>query len=257
MQAQALQPQIRYMHRAGRCNLIACASTQVPDAVSNGPDGYSNTYLRNSMIPDTSCALEWSNDTVMACGVFEIKRLRPRLVNDFGNKVNETITSIIAAAGIHYGSDTITINSKFFYAQNGVDQTMLSGYGIATRNSCDERTYTNLQAVSWWLDINKPINRWTPGIFVGAAKNIGAQKNLYRDPETNTYTIYSLDTDAEQIDYMFRISPRVLFTEHPFQCGAELEYTGAAFGTVQRDGKVKNAHLANNVRFLISFYYLF
>jgi hypothetical protein len=259
MQAQGLQPQIRYMHRAGKCNLTACLLAQVPDINSNGPEGFTSKYLQNSMIPDAAVALEWynNNDTLMLCGVFEIKRLRPRLVNDNGNKVDETITSVIAAAGIHYGSDDITVNSKIFYAQNGVDQTLLSGYGIATRNSCDTRTYTNLQAVSWWLDINKPINRWTPGIFMGIAKNIGAQKNLYRDPETDNYTIYSLDVDAEQIDSMFRISPRVLFTQHPFQCGAELEYTGAAFGTVQSDGTVKNTKMANNVRFMVSFYYLF
>jgi len=257
LQAQGLQPQLRYAHRTNKCNIIACLLAQVPDSTSNGPDGLSSKYLQNSMIPDAALALELGDEKLMGCGIFDIKRLRPRLVNNFGNRVNETITSITAAASIHYSSDAVTINSKVFYAQNGVDQTLLSGYGVATRNDRDVRTYTNLQAVSWWIYINKPINNWTPGIFIGAAKNIGAQKNLYRAPSTNEPIIYSLNDDSEKIDYLLRISPRVLYTRRPFQCGAELEYTGAAFGTVQCDGTVKNACLANNVRLMVSFYYLF
>lgn len=263
MQPQGLQPQIRYTHHIGKCNVTVCFLTQVPDTISNGPDGFSTSYLRNSMIPDAVLAFECGDEPLMVTGAFEAKRLRPRLVNDLGNKVDETIGSFAAALGVHYGSDDLRISSKITLAQNGVDQTLLSGYAVATRNSCDERTYTNLQAVSGWLDISRPINNWTPGIFMGFAKNLGANNTLYKDPETGTFTIdgdstiYSLDVDAEKIDYMFRISPRVLFTKRPFQCGAELEYTAAAFGDVRPNGKVKNADLVGNVRLLVSFYYLF
>lgn len=263
MQPQGLQPQIRYMHRIGTCNVTACLLTQVPDSISNGPIGFSTSYLRNSMLPEAVLSFECNDKKCMYTGSFEAKRLRPRLVNNLGNKVNETIGSFAAAAGIHYGSDDLRISSKITFAQNGVDQTLLSGYAVATRNNCDERTYTNLQAISGWLDISKPINKWTPGIFMGFAKNLGANHSLYKDPETGEFsidgssTIYSLDVDAEKIDYMFRIAPRVLFTQKPFQCGAELEYTAAAFGTVQDNGTVKNTDLASNVRLMVSFYYLF
>ena len=257
IQAQGLQPQIRYKHRFGELNFLVSALTQVPDSVSNGPDGVSTKYLRTSKTPDTALALEWTRDKLMFCSVFDVKRIRPRTVNDYGNRVNETLVSMIGSLGFHYGDNKAEVNSRFFYTQNAVDQTMLSGYGVATRNAADERTYTNLCALSWWVDAHKAFGRLDYGCFLGCGKNLGSQKNLYFDTEEGRYLTYSLDVDSELIDTIFRVSPRVAYMREPVKFAAELECTGASFGALQADGKISSPKFATNIRLMVSAYFVF
>ncbi len=62
---------------------------------------------------------------------------------------------------------------------------------------------------------------------------------------------------GNNIDHLFRISPRITVTEGRFSFASEVESTTAAYGTMETDGKVTGAENVSNLRLLISTIYKF
>ena len=130
--------------------------------------------------------------------------------------------------------ETISIRSKFVFAQNAADQLMLGGYAVRTvQPFTDIRTYANTQVVAAWLDTaywfdehNKSV-----GLFIGGTKNLGSREPLYIDPTTTQPIVFGLDPN---IDTVWRIAPRFRSIKKPVTLGLELEYTQAAFGNLNR-----------------------
>ena len=97
-----------------------------------------------------------------------------------------------------------------------------------------------------------------PGWFIGVAKNLGARTPIIQsivDTDGNVEkTIYGTGTD---LNYVFRVSPRIQWIVKNFTFAVELEYTRAAYGTIDCDGDVINTVPVGNTRILVSlFYYL-
>ena len=63
--------------------------------------------------------------------------------------------------------------------------------------------------------------------------------------------------DGTDLSYVFRVSPRLTWQVKNFMFAVELEYTRAAYGTIDCDGDVINTVPVGNTRLLVSlFYYL-
>ena len=62
---------------------------------------------------------------------------------------------------------------------------------------------------------------------------------------------------GSNIDYVYRLAPRVDFNSGKMRFSGEIEYTTAAYGTTQSDGTVDDAHEVSNFRLLIGVYYFF
>jgi hypothetical protein len=89
--------------------------------------------------------------------------------------------------------------------------------------------------------------RWQLGLFIAYAKNLGAG-------ELVTGPYYARGSN---IDYAYRISPRLIFNVRKFRLAGEFEYTVAAYGTTNEKGYVSNASEVGNLRFLLGVYYFF
>lgn len=262
IQAVGVDPMVSLAYLTDHCRLELSALEQASDSYSNGPHGFSSEYIRNAIVPNLNFCAEYiiSGETLIGAD-FDYMRLKPRLVNDEGNHVNESINSFIACAYGTFEQDTWRFCSKIFYAQNGTDQGLISGYAVHSRNPLDgSQTYTNLQAIAAWADFAyfwKTHHQIVPGIFIGGTKNIGSVDALFRDPATGQPIIYDLGAHNAEIDYVFRISPRCEYQRGPYKVAAEVELTRAAFGTILDNGKVVNAIPVNNVRVFLAFYYIF
>lgn len=251
----ARNPQVRITPQFGDVKLILAAIAQVNN-VSNGPIGYSSTYMRNAHMPDLHAQAQlFANKHVFGAG-FDFKRLVPRLESDTGYKVDESINSVAAIGYIALNFENFRIHTKASFVQNGTEFDNLSGYAVHCIDPVtDGREYANLRSACVWMDIILKHNACEPAIFAGYTKNLGANKTIIpKNPVTGESLIYALDPNIAAV---WRISPRVRWYFDPFVIGIEFEYTNAAHGTVNNKGNVDDARPVGNFRSLAAAWYNF
>ena len=89
--------------------------------------------------------------------------------------------------------------------------------------------------------------RWQTGIFGAYSKNLGAGEMV-----TGPYF-----SKGSNIDYLYRVSPRLVLNVNKFRIAGEIEYTVAAYGKTNAKGYVSDASEVGNLRGLIGVYYFF
>ncbi len=240
-------------------NLIFCASTQL-DFTSDGPIGLSTTYLRNAVLPmlDFQIQTRW-DDNLFGVG-FDYKQIQPRLETNTGFKAYEFLSSFIAIAYSVLTWETFNTRTKFIFVQNGTDHTMIPGYAVHCIDPItDRRSYVNFRGLAVWND--SEITRYKsiiPGWFIGFTKNIGTGKTIFPDvvDSEGIVTERRIFGRGSDINYVFRVSPRIQWIVNNFMFGVELEYTRAGYGTIDLcDGKVVDLHPVANTRLLVTLYY--
>jgi hypothetical protein len=138
----------------------------------------------------------------------------------------------------------VTFSLMGSYVENGTDLLMLGGYAVSeiTDPLRQEKEYTTLNSANIWLDISTNGSKIAAGLFSGYCSNLGAAGNI-------TGQVFSR---GNNIDHLYRFSPRLTFTSGKVSFGSEVEITTAAYGTMQPDGQVNNSSDVTNVRILLS-----
>ncbi len=242
-------PQIRLTRKLGNLSLSLTAYSQ-RDFLSSGPDGNSNKYLRNSGLPGTDFQLRLPvGDIITAWAGVDYKKLRPELKTSANIATDATIGSLSAFATLKIKTKPVSLSLMGIYGQNASDLVMIGGYAIAEIVDIVNqfKTYTNLQTANLWADLSTNGKKVTFGLFTGFSKNLGANDLI-------NGTVYGR---GNNIDHLFRLSPRVTVTEGRLSFAAEFEITSAAYGTMQNTGKVTNTNNINNLRILLSSIYKF
>jgi len=247
-------PQIRLTQKFNDFKVMVSAVAQ-RDFVSNGPDGPSSKYLRNSSLPELNLRMEYEkknsdNGTTILAGVTgNYKMLTPRLITDSLYKTNQKASSLAGMAYFKIVVPSVTVKLGCIYAQDAHDLTMIGGYAIekVTDATTMQVKYTPIGTMSAWFDVNTNNKVWQIGLFGGYSKNLGAGSNL-----AGTY--YSRGAN---IDYLYRIAPRFIYNSGKFRFAPEIEYTVAAYGVTQSDGKVDNSKEIGNLRVLLGIYFFF
>jgi hypothetical protein len=247
-------PQIRFTKDFSNFRIIATALSQV-DFKSNGPDGPSSKYIRNSSIPSLNLNAEYSFKDAETGKDFlfgvagNFKRLIPDLQSDSGYKTTEGINSISGMAYMKLGFKKVVFKLAGFYGQNMFDYTMVGGYvrEEITNDAQALVSYRNLTTFSSWFEVMTTGKKAQAGIFLGWSKNMGAG-DLVDGP------FYARGQD---IASLYRISPRFIYNAGKFRIAPEIEYTVANYGTTGMDGKVFNPRAVGNFRFLLGVFYFF
>ncbi len=254
-------PQVRITANLGNTDLVFAALSQL-DFVSNGPIGFSSTYLRNARIPELVARIAHQREHIYAGAGVSFLRIKPRLESNKGFKVNEHINSTRYILFSTIKFEPLEIRSSLTYSENATDLGSVSGYAVATVNpTTDERTYTNTRSINYWIDIN--INKQIePGLFVGVLKNLGARRPIIPcvyNPKTDTdeHTIYTLFGDAEQLDTVFEVTPRIRLHILPVDFAFEYRYIRAGFGCLDRRARPQNVDPVSDNRILFTAYYYF
>lgn len=220
-----------------------------------GPSGRSDKYFRDAKMPDLhlQARYKWNNaDCYIGAGV-DLMRICPRLVSNNNFKEVNPFSMFSAIAYSRLAYDHIVLYSKFCYAQNAAMWDMIGGYAVHTQDPItDIRTYTPLRTISFWSELI--FQGWIePALFIGYAKNLGAKKTIIQNIGLEP-TVYGIGTN---IKTLFRASPRIRWYIKSFVVGAEIEYTRAAYGTLNNFAEVENTHPVHNTRFLFATYYIF
>ncbi len=97
------------------------------------------------------------------------------------------------------------------------------------------------------MDIHTNGKTWQFGLFSGYTQNMGSN-----DVINGSY--FSRGSD---IKYVYRISPRLTYSNGKFRIAPEIDYTVAAYGTKDEKGAVKDTKEVGNFRILLGVYYFF
>lgn len=248
-------PQIRLTKDLKSFRVILTALSQV-DFKSNGPEGVSSKYIRNSSIPSLNLNLEYSKKNTeegkeLLVGVAgNFKRLVPRMQTDSNFKTTEGINSFSGMAYLKIGCPKLVFKLAGLYGQNMHDYTMIGGYAVHEMTDVEKGfvSYSNISTLSAWTEIMTTGKKMQGGLFLAFAKNMGAG-------ETVTGPYYSRGAN---IDKLYRISPRFVYNVGKLRIAPELEYTVAYYGKINNEeGNVIDAEAVGNFRILIGVFYFF
>jgi hypothetical protein len=248
-------PQIRLTKDLNSIRIILTALSQV-DFKSNGPDGVSSKYIRNSSVPSLNINLEYSKKNSESGKEFlagvagNFKRLVPRMQTDSNFKTSEGINSFSGMAYLRIGCPKLVFKLAGLYGQNMHDYTMIGGYAVREVTDAEKGfvTYSNISTLSAWTELLTTGKKMQGGLFLAYAKNMGAG-------ETVAGPYYSRGAN---IDKLYRISPRFVYNAGKLRIAPELEYTVAYYGkTNNEEGNVIDSEAVGNFRLLIGVFYFF
>ncbi|MEI6765130.1 MAG: hypothetical protein WCM76_05770 [Bacteroidota bacterium] len=239
-------PQITVTGVFGKHRIIASVIAQ-RDNSSDGPLGYSSSYMRNAVVPNVHLQYQFKSEhTVFGVGA-DYKIIRPRLITDSLLKTNEQLATYAMVAYFKYSKNRSTFRFKTIYGQNLTEHLMLGGYALHSLDSITGKAvYTPTNHMFSWVNFTYG-KKIQGSLFLGYLKNFGTS-------ETNIGKYYSRGYD---IDQMIRIAPSISFISNKTQLSTELEYTAAAFGKPDAHGLVKNTTNVSNLRLLFTVFYFF
>ncbi|MDX9905153.1 MAG: hypothetical protein RBS55_01055 [Bacteroidales bacterium] len=248
-------PQIRLTKDIKSFRLILTALSQV-DFKSNGPDGASTKYIRNSSIPSFNLNFEYSyknketGTEILAGAAGNFKRLIPRMITDSGYQTNEGINSLSGMVYLKLGFQKVIFKMAGLYGQNMFDYTMIGGYVVDDYLDKDKGivSYRNITTASAWAEVMTTGKKMQGGLFLAYSQNMGAGDIVIGPYYSRGANIYDL----------YRISPRFVYNAGKFRIAPEIEYTVARYGmTNNLDGKVMDPEPVGNFRVLVGVFYFF
>lgn len=242
-------PQIKLTRKIGTVSASLTAYSQ-RDFTGTGIDGSSNKYLKNSGLPGMN--LQFRIPLLKVGLVFfgvDYQTIRPELKTTANYHTDTNLQSMSGFVTLNIRTKPVTFTAMGAYIQNASDLLMIGGYAVSEIIDPVKalKSYTNLNTFSSWFDITTNGKMIQAGLFGGYSKNLGATGPM----------IGPAFGRGLNIDYLLRLSPRILFTSGKTTFAGELEATTAAYGTIQTDGTVGNAKPVTNLRILVAAYYRF
>lgn len=244
-------PQLRYRYTSAAGVQFTGAAVWQNQYTSMGPDGKSNTYQKNGLIPELYAGINYRHGGFLGGVGVEMLTLKPRTkANIDGNiyKVNERVTSFSFEAHAKYNWEKLMISAKTTLANNLTHVTMLGGFGVVSE---DERTgeckYTPFRNSSTWLNIIYG-KKWQPGCFFGYMKNLGTGKAI-------SGPVYGVGLDVDQL---MGASAQLSYNLPHWKVGAEIGSTTAWYGDLdKKNGRVVDTHAVTNLRLVLQMMYIF
>ncbi|MDR0573076.1 MAG: hypothetical protein LBG96_03435 [Tannerella sp.] len=245
-------PQINYQYKRGKLRLTASAVYQLM-YTSSGPDGKSEQYLKNGVIPELYAGGDYKTERFLMGAGVDMISLKPRLqsvVNKEIFRVNERVTSFSYDLHAEYVYDKLKISGKTLLASNQEHNVMIGGYGVT---KIDDRTgkqdYTAFRRSTSWINIVYG-KKYQGCLFAGYTKNLGTRENLI-----STDKLYGSGLDIDQLTN-FSFCMRYVLPH--WNIGLEYTLATAWYGDTSRShGKVVNTDDVSNHRIESVFIYTF
>ena len=242
-------PQIRYRYKTGDIQITGAALWQ-SQYLSQGPEGKSQKYIKNSCVPEIYAGIDYKHKGLLIGAGIEMVSLTPRTqatVEDKIYKVSERITSLSYEVHMKYNSEKWLVAAKSVLGSNLTQTSMLGGYGI---KSIDPRTgeqeYSPNRNSSSWINIvyGKTLK---PAIFFGYMKNLGTS-----DAVTNMYGT------GTNVDQLLSGTAELTYNVPHWKLGVEYNLTSAWYGSLNHsNGKVVDTHSVSNNRLVATALFMF
>lgn len=179
---------------------------------------------RNSGLPEIFGQVAYGNAKSFVVGASSgYKWLTPRLsVPSTGTGTHKTIGQYLFSGFAKATIDQTVIKAEIVYGENPTHLNMIGGYGRVTETDVNgDYDYANLRTLSTWLDADHQVGKWGFGVFAGYSKLYGSNKNY------SSIADYNRNDD---LNYIYRISPRVTYKEENLTLALEYMVTTAVYG---------------------------
>lgn len=276
-------PQLRYDYETKGVKLTATALYQF-QYTSYGPDGASFNYARNAIVPELYFqGIIKKGSFMMGIGV-DFLTLKPRqqyslketvteqvfdgngqpvLTNGEPTYIKKEVTntykcneelmmSVSPTIFASYKKGNWGVKGRVTYAQNAAHMSMISGYAVTEKLENGEWKYSSLNSIGGWIDATYKLNLkkgfFTFCCFAGYTKNLGCMNEIVGD-------IYM--RGEKNMDYMWRVSPSILYTHNAMSIGVEYNPTTVGYGTPDSKYNMSDVHAVTNHRICAMLKYSF
>lgn len=242
-------PQIRYRYKTRDIQITGAALWQ-SQYLSQGPEGKSQKYIKNSCVPEIYAGIDYKHNGLLIGAGIEMVSLTPRTqttVEDKIYKVSERITSLSYEVHMKYNTAKWFVAAKSVLGSNLTQTSMLGGYGV---KSVDPRTgeqeYSPNRNSSSWINIVYG-KTWKPALFFGYMKNLGTSDAVTKMYGTGT-----------NIDQLISGTAELTYNVPHWKLGVEYNLTSAWYGSLnQSNGKVIDTHSISNNRLVATALFMF
>ena len=212
-------PQIRVTHNfTENISLVSAALVNGYNKSSGPIDAQ-----RNSSLPEFQIQPKLDFGMFLFGFTAGYKWLTPRLNTSFNYITDETIGSYNFQTFLRIKTDPVVIRTEFNIGENMTNYVMIGGYGIKTNtiDALDNYEYTNLKSMSAIIDIETKMGDYDIGIYGGYMENLGSKDDV---------TLIPGYTRGEDLDYLYRIAPRISKSFNQLNFGLEYNLTTAIWG---------------------------
>lgn len=184
---------------------------------------------------------------------FGVKQVEPKALDYLGNISTGKLTSMHGNLSLRYTMPAVTIKAEGVYGGNMTNLVMIGGLARKAENGIAlNGQYEAIRTAAFWTDIHTNGEAFKFGVFAGITNNLGtANESIIEGSEAS----YVRGADIEKI---YIISPRVVFSSGPVEVGVEINRTIAFYGADvdEKSKPIDSRDFANN-RLLLSFRYHF
>lgn len=242
-------PQVRYRYNAAGIQVTAAALWQ-SQYLSNGPDGKSNKYIKNSLVPEFYFGVDHKTSNFIVGAGVDVLSLVPRTqatVDGNVYKVSERITTVSGEVHVKYTSPLWYVAAKSVLGSNLTQVSMVGGYGVkAVDTTTGEQQYSPNRNSSSWVNVVYG-KKWKAGIFAGYMKNLGTDDAVSKMYGTGT-----------NVDQLLSGSVELTYNLPHWKIGVEYNHTKAWYGSLNgENGKIVDTHDVANNRLVASVLYMF
>lgn len=242
-------PQIRYRYKTGDIQITGAAVWQ-SQYLSQGPDGKSQSYIKNSCVPEIYAGIDYKSANWLVGVGIEMVSLKPRTqatVDSKTYKVDERVTSLSYEVHMKYTSPRWYVAAKSVLGSNLTQTSMLGGYGVkATDSRTGEQEYSPNRNSSSWLNIVYG-KKWKPAVFFGYMKNLGTSDAVTKMYGTGT-----------NVDQLVSASAELTYNVPHWKFGVEYNFSSAWYGSLnQSNGKIIDTHSVSNNRLVATALFTF
>lgn len=242
-------PQVRYRYNNKNVQLTATALWQ-SQYCSNGPDGKSNKYIKNSCVPEFYFGADYKTTNFIVGAGVDVISLVPRTQATVGGntfKVDERVTSVSPEVHMKFTSPMWYVAAKSVLGSNLTHTSMLGGYGVSGIDAdTGEQSYSPNRNSSSWINVVYG-KKWKVGVFGGYMKNLGTTDAVSKMYGTGT-----------NVDQLLSGTAEVTYNLPHWRIGMEYNYTATWYGDLNpANGKIINTHSVGNNRIVASATFMF
>ncbi len=218
------------LNRSPQLRITQDLNPDISASVSFLVHGYHNSagpndQQRESGLPESVLQLRFGNASDILFGVTAgYKFLSPRDITNGGEATSKIVGAYNLQAFSRLKNERFTLKVEGLYGENLSHFVMIGGYGArGTPEDFDwnsDYDYTNLRTLSLWTDIesSNKVLQW--GIFAGYTENLGASDLYIPIPGLARY---------DELHYLFRISPRLVYYSNNLSFGVEYSFYSAVY----------------------------
>ena len=216
----ARQPQVRYEYHLDAFEAVAVAQWQLDNmsqGLLNGVPTSSTLFARHSMIPELNFQLRYNTGNLFFGAAVNVKTIQPMI---------QTVASAVQPSQKKHSSLTYSVFGKVnlgevtLKAQTLLNNSLYEGCSLGGYLMLADGSFEDWHFNTIWLDVERTMGHWRPGIFLGFAKNLDYGN-------ANFVHCFGRGHDME---YLWRIQPRLTYTTlKGLSFTGEAEYTRAGY----------------------------